>query len=76
MLSKLEGFEKNDPLFPYRFVIGMEAFSCLLTRAVEGKYLFGCKIAYRGGQELIISHLLYVDDALMFCDANKDNGNL
>ena len=41
-------------------------------RAVESKYLFGCKIADRGGEELIISHLLYVDYTLLFCDANKD----
>ena len=50
----------------------MEAFSRLLKRAMEGNYLTGSRIAERGGVEMSISHLLYADDTLLFCEANKD----
>ena len=63
---------QGDPLSPYLFVIGMEALSRLLNRAVDGNYLSGSKIAERDGVGTIISHLLYADDTLLFCGANKD----
>ena len=66
------GLRQGDPLFPYLFVIGMEALSCLINRVVEGNYLFGSRIADRRGEELVISYLLYADDTLLFCEANKD----
>ena len=39
---------------------------------MEGNYLSGSKIAERGGVETSISHLLYTNDTLLFCEANKD----
>ena len=50
----------------------MEAFSRLLNRAVDGNYLSGSKISERDGVGRIISHLLYANDTLLFCGANKD----
>ena len=70
--QNLSGLRQEDPLSPYLFVIGMEAFSRLLKRVVDGNYLSGSKIAERGGVESSISHLLYADDTLLFCEANKD----
>ena len=50
----------------------MEALTYLINRAVEGNYLFGSRTAVGRGEDLVISHLLYADDTLIFCKANKE----
>ena len=50
----------------------MEALSGLINQAVEGNYLFGSRIADERWEDLSISHLLYVDDTLLFCEADID----
>ena len=66
------GLRQGDPLSPYLFVIGMEALSCLLKRAVEDNFISGCRFGGRDGGEIVISHLLHVDDTIIFCDANAE----
>ena len=66
------GLRHGDPLSPYLFVIGMEALSGLLKRAVEDNFISGCKFVGKGGGELIISHLLYVDGIVLLCNANLE----
>ena len=66
------GLRQGDPLPPYLFVIGMEALSCLIARAIKGGFLSGCSIRGREGEGLVISHLLFADDTLLFCKANHD----
>ena len=62
------GLRQGDPLSPYLFVIGMEALSCLINRTVDDNYLSGIRVANGGGEDLSISHLLYADDTLIFCE--------
>ena len=51
----------------------MEALSRLIFRAVrEGGYLSGCKIKEKSGDEVLVSHLLFADDTLVFCEASQD----
>ena len=50
----------------------MEALSGLLKLAVEGNFILGCRFEGRDGGELIISHLLFADDTVMFCDAKLE----
>ena len=66
------GLRQGDPLSPYLFVIGMEALSCLLKIAMEGNFITGCRFGGRDGGEIVISHLLYADDTIIFCDANAE----
>ena len=66
------GLRQGDPLSPFLFVIGMEALSCLINRVVKGNYLSGSRIADGRGEDLTISHLLYADDMLLFCEADND----
>ena len=66
------GLRQGDPLSPYLFVIGMEAFSRLIHKAVRGGFLSGCRIKGRRGDGALVSHLLFVDDTLVFCDSSQD----
>ncbi|WJZ90143.1 hypothetical protein VitviT2T_009309 [Vitis vinifera] len=49
----------------------MKVLSTLLRRAGEGGFLSGCRLRGRGGGELTVSHLLFADDTIIFCEARK-----
>ena len=67
-----KGLRQGDPLSPYLFVVVMEVFSCLLKRAVAGGYLTPCSVRGRRGEGVQISHLLFADDTLIFCEAKEE----
>ncbi|RVW42450.1 Transposon TX1 uncharacterized 149 kDa protein [Vitis vinifera] len=64
------GLRQGDPLSPYLFLFAMEALSQLLSRARNEGFFFGFKVGGRGREGLIVSHLLFADDTLIFCDAD------
>ncbi|XP_019078445.1 uncharacterized protein LOC109123361 [Vitis vinifera] len=70
--SNSKGLRQGDPLSPYLFVLGMEVLSNLIRRAVDGGVLSGCRIRGRGEEEMIVSHLLFADDTIIFCEASKE----
>lgn len=49
----------------------MEALSQMLTRTKSGGFVFCFKMGRRGGEGMEVSYLLFVDDALIFCNANR-----
>ena len=71
--SNSRGLRQGDPLSPYLFVLGMEVLSALLRRAVDGGFISGCRIRGRGGMEINVSHLLFADDTIIFCEARQDH---
>ncbi|RVW38447.1 putative ribonuclease H protein [Vitis vinifera] len=50
----------------------MEALSQLLSRARNGDFISGFRVGGRGSEGLFMSHLLFADDTLIFCDADAD----
>ena len=70
--SNSKGLRQGDPLSPYLFVLGMEVLSILIRRVVDGGFLSGCRIRGRGEEEMIVSHLLFADDTIIFCEASKE----
>jgi hypothetical protein len=67
------GLRQGDSLSPLLFVLVMEAFSRLMDRAVVRGYLEGFSVAHNNGSALKVSHLLFADDTLIFCGAERDH---
>ena len=72
LFQSSRGLRQRDPISPYLFVIAMEVFNCLLKRAVDEGFLLGCTVKGRSGDGVQISHLLFADDTLVFCQATQD----
>ncbi len=66
------GLRQGYPLSPLLFVIVKEALSHLLDRAVREGLCSGFTVGKLDETSLMISHLLFVDDTLIFCDADSD----
>ena len=70
----VRGLRQGDPLPSYLSILGMDILSRLINKAVEGNFLSRRKIEGVGEEkELELSHLLYVDDTLLFYKDNLDH---
>jgi hypothetical protein len=47
-----------------------EALSRMMTTTMDRGLLFGFLVGLRNNEELLVSHLLFVDDTLIFCEAS------
>ena len=63
------GLCQGDPLFPYLFLLCAEGFTSLLANAELEDRLHGVTICRRAPS---ILHLLFADDSLVFCRANRE----
>src|ERR1044072_1534618 len=61
-----KGLRQGDPLSPFLFNLCVNYLSCMLSRAVEIGLVEGIKV----GDEVILNHLQFADDTLLFCNAN------
>jgi hypothetical protein len=57
---------QGEPLFPLWFILVMETFRILMSRAMEGDFIDGLSECSRNTETLVISHLLFADDTMIF----------
>ena len=69
---EFEGVETRGLLSPLLFLVMMEVFSKMIKRVEGASLLRGFKADGRRGGGVCVSHLLFADDTILFCDANEE----
>lgn len=70
--STQKGLRQGVPLSPYLFILAMEGLSQLLARAKELQWIQGFQVGSNPATTVNVSHLLYADDTLTFCQADRE----
>jgi len=66
------GLRQGDPLSPLLFVVVMEALSRMLVAALEQGSMTGFAVGHRESEAIVVNHLLFADDTLIFCGAEEE----
>jgi len=67
-----KGIRQGDPLSSLLFDVVMEALSRMLDVAVVAGQFSGFFVGSTPSTSMMVSHLLFADDTLIFCDANPN----
>jgi hypothetical protein len=70
--SSSRGLRQRDSLSPLLFVVVMEALSRMLIAALNQGNLTGFSVGSRDSEALVVNHLLFADDTLIFCGAQEE----
>jgi hypothetical protein len=70
--SSSRGLRQGDPLSPLLFVLVMEVLSRMLSATVESRRLSGFSVGSKYQEDMLVSHLLFADDTLIFCEPNAE----
>ena len=68
LFGSSRGIHQRDLLSPLLFVIVMETLSKMMEKAVGEGLLVGFSMGRVGRNNLLIFHLLFPDDTLIFCE--------
>ena len=66
------GLRQGHLLSPMLFLVIMEVFSKMMKRAEGADLLRGFRVDGRRGEGVCVSHLLFANDTILFCDANEE----
>ena len=66
------GLRQGDPLFFLLFLLIMEVLSRILKKIEEGGLIQGFRVGPINFTGIHISHLLFVDDTILFYDASRE----
>ena len=50
----------------------MEALTNLINKAQSAGFLLGCRVRGKTGDEVQLTHLLFANDTLVFCEASQE----
>jgi hypothetical protein len=68
--KNLQGIRQGDPLSPLLFVLVMEALSRMVNATIKQVLLTSFPMGGRVFSDLVVSHSLFADDTLIFCEAH------
>ena len=66
------GLRQGDLLSPMLFLVMMEVFSKMMKRDEGAGLLRGFRADGRRGGGVCVSHLLFANDTILFCDADEE----
>lgn len=66
-----QGLRQGDPIFPYLFLLCAEGLSAVLRLDANGGIQRGISVCR---QSPVVSHLLFADDCIVFCNSSKEKG--
>jgi hypothetical protein len=72
IFSSSRGLREGDPLSPLLFMVVMKALSRMLTAALDQGNLTGFSVGSRDSEAVVVNHLLFADDTLIFCGAEEE----
>lgn len=67
------GLRQGDPVSPFLFVLSMDVLNIMLKVAVDESFLFGFSMGGASFGSVIVSHLFFTDDALIFCEPDPNH---
>jgi hypothetical protein len=71
--QSLQEIRQGDPLSPLLFVVVMEALSRMLNESMLQSLLSGFSVGIKDNEALVVNHLLFADDTLIFCGAQAEH---
>ena len=72
LFGSLRGLRHGDPLSPLIFLLTMEVLSRILRKIEENGLIRGFHVGLVNFVSVRISHLLFADVTILFCDVSRE----